>query len=124
MHSSSLAIDSSFKMGHCYFDLPFEAAKLSTLFRPYDKFIWTGIILLLLVYSAVYTNPLIGLALFGFLLNQYVSKKLVNKLGWALLLSTVLTNAYLSIVTTDLVTPLRPRLYDTYGELYNNTDFR
>lgn len=111
-------------MMYCYYDLQFEAAKLSTLFRPYDKFIWMGIIFMLLIYSAVYRNPLMGFALFGFFLNQITSTKLLNKLGGDLVLSMVLTNEYLSIVTTDLVTRLSPKLYDTYGELYNNTDFR
>lgn len=122
--SSFFGHDSYYEMGYCFYELPSESAKLSQLFRPYDKFIWSGLLLTLLAYSVMHRNPVLGLALFGFLLNQLVQNKLAIKFSVTLLIATVLTNAYLGVVTADLVTPLRPRLYDTYGDLYNNTDFR
>lgn len=121
---SFLRSDVFFKMMYCYYELPYAAPKLFHLFRPYDEFFWMGLIMTLVGYSAVYKNPLMGLALFGFLLGQGVPNKFLRKLSVALLVLTVVTNAYLSVVTTDLVKPLRPELFLTYGEVYNNTNFR
>jgi hypothetical protein len=99
---------------YCKYDSDFESVKWSNLTRPFGIWIWVWIFFTFIAYSILFMNVSYGLDIIFALLFQPIQNKW--KIRWmyfALLLLAILSNAYLGVVTTDLVKPLKEKQIPT-----------
>jgi hypothetical protein len=111
---------------YCQYGSPTEPANLSTLSKPFDVFIWTGIGAISLILAIFFRDINIFLYILCILLGQArrIQKDFKIFLGLLLLLLGVINNHYLCILTRNLTSPLKVISIPDLDYMYNRTDYR
>jgi hypothetical protein len=97
---------------YCHNKNEFETPKWSIMWRPFGVWIWVWILITAIAYSLCFKNVNYGLDILFALLFQNLQCKWKRRwLLLALLLLTVISNAYLGVVTTNIVKPPKEKQF-------------